>query len=153
MRRVLVIGSNGAGKSTLAAELRARLPLPSELVYMGLWKLDEPGGAQGVGAALRRPLRMWRRYAGAQLLQLQGRVVVFDRYVYDAHLPPSPPFVSLKRIYQRALGPGHLSTGKAWFALAQNSFLAGKLPVAERQVAMAERRLLFSCRERGPVGE
>jgi len=103
---IALLGSNGAGKSTLAAELRARLPLPSELVYMGLWKVDEPGGAQGLTAALRRPLRMWRRYAGALRLQLQGRVVVFDRYVYDAHLPPSPPLLPLKRIYLRALTRG-----------------------------------------------
>jgi thymidylate kinase len=100
---IALLGSNGAGKSTLAAELRARLPLPSALVYMGLWKLDEPGGAQRVGAALRRPLRMWRRYAAALRLQLQGRVVVFDRYVYDAFLPPSPPLLAAKRVYLRAL--------------------------------------------------
>jgi len=100
---IALLGSNGAGKSTLAAELRARLPLPSALVYMGLWKLDEPGGARALGAAVRRPLRMWLRYAGALRLQLHGRMVVFDRYVYDAQLPASPPFLALKRIYLRAL--------------------------------------------------
>ena len=100
---VALLGSNGAGKSTLAEGLRARLPLPSELVYMGLWKVDEHARAPGLGAALGRPLRMWRRYAGALRLQLQGRVVLFDRYVYDAHLPPNPPLVALKRIYMKAL--------------------------------------------------
>ena len=103
---VAVLGSNGAGKSTLARELRACLPLPSELVYMGLWKAGESGGGTGFGAALRRPLRMWRRYAAALRLQLQGRIVVFDRYVYDAHLPPAPPLVALKRVYLRALTRG-----------------------------------------------
>ncbi|WP_293905396.1 tetratricopeptide repeat protein [Phenylobacterium sp.] len=42
-------------------------------------------------------------------------------------------------IDQRTLGAEHLLTGKAWFALAQNSFLAGKQPLAERQIAMALR--------------
>jgi thymidylate kinase len=46
---------------------------------------------------------MWRRYARALRLQLQGRVVVFDRYVYDAFLPPSPPLLAAKRVYLRAL--------------------------------------------------
>jgi len=47
------LGEASSGESTLGAELRARLPLPSELVDMGLWKLDEPAGAQGLAAALR----------------------------------------------------------------------------------------------------
>ena len=40
-------------------------------------------------------------------------------------------------IYQRTLGENHLSTGKAWFALAQNSFNAGDLPTAEQRIANA----------------
>ena len=35
-------------------------------------------------------------------------------------------------IYRRALGDSHLSTGQAWFTLAQNAFLSGDLPLAER---------------------
>jgi thymidylate kinase len=100
---VALLGSNGVGKSTLAASLRARLPLPSDLIYMGLWSLEEPGGVGAIGAALRRPLRAWARYARALWLRLQGHVVVYDRYVYDALLPPRPPLVALKRVYLRAL--------------------------------------------------
>lgn len=40
-------------------------------------------------------------------------------------------------IYQRALGDKHVSTGKTWFALAQNDFNAGKLSRAEERVAQA----------------
>ena len=99
---IALVGPNGAGKSTLAAGLQERLPLPARTVYMGMWK---PGhdGAPRVGAALARPLRMWARYAGAQRRRLQGEVVVFDRYVYDAHLPPTPPLAALKRVYLRGL--------------------------------------------------
>jgi thymidylate kinase len=91
---VALLGANGAGKSTLAAQLRGRLPVPAELVYMGLW---HDSGA-GLDAA-RRPLRAWRGYARAQLHQLRGRVVIFDRYVSDARIPPTPPLVALKRPY------------------------------------------------------
>lgn len=41
--------------------------------------------------------------------------------------------------FRQALGPNHLSTGKAWYALAQNSFNAGKLAVAKQQIANALR--------------
>jgi thymidylate kinase len=100
---VALMGSNGAGKSTLAAGLQARLPLPSALVYMGMWKPGQNGNAPGVGAALVRPMRVWARYAGALSRRLRGELVLFDRYVYDAHVPPEPPLVGLKRIYLRAL--------------------------------------------------
>jgi tetratricopeptide (TPR) repeat protein len=40
-------------------------------------------------------------------------------------------------ICRNTLGERHLSTGKAWFALAQNDFNAGKLTRAEQRVAQA----------------
>lgn len=40
---------------------------------------------------------------------------------------------------ERELGPKHLSTGKAWFALAQNSFNAGDLAKAQVRIANALR--------------
>ena len=43
------------------------------------------------------------------------------------------------QLFQTELGPNHLSTGKAWFALAQNSFNAGQLPKARAQIADALR--------------
>ncbi|HZZ68679.1 MAG TPA: toll/interleukin-1 receptor domain-containing protein [Phenylobacterium sp.] len=42
-------------------------------------------------------------------------------------------------LFQQALGPNHLSTGKAWFALAQNSFNAGDLAKARVRIANALR--------------
>jgi tetratricopeptide (TPR) repeat protein len=46
---------------------------------------------------------------------------------------------------QKELGPEHLSTGKAWFSLAQNSFNAGQVEKARRQIDEAlriERKVL-----------
>ncbi|MBS0333762.1 MAG: toll/interleukin-1 receptor domain-containing protein [Proteobacteria bacterium] len=42
-------------------------------------------------------------------------------------------------LFQKELGPNHVSTGKAWFALAQNSFNAGQLAKARTQIANALR--------------
>jgi len=42
-------------------------------------------------------------------------------------------------LFQKELGAGHLSTGKGWFALAQNSFNAGDLPKARVRIANALR--------------
>ncbi|TAL31451.1 MAG: toll/interleukin-1 receptor domain-containing protein [Phenylobacterium sp.] len=42
-------------------------------------------------------------------------------------------------LFQKELGPSHLQSGKAWFALAQNSFNAGQLPKARQQIAEALR--------------
>lgn len=40
-------------------------------------------------------------------------------------------------IYRRTVGDNHLSTGQTWFALAQNAFLAGDLPLAQERIAKA----------------
>jgi len=48
-------------------------------------------------------------------------------------------------LFQKELGPEHLQSGKGWFALAQNSFNAGDLRKAQRQIAEAlriERKVL-----------
>ena len=42
-------------------------------------------------------------------------------------------------LLRTSIGDNHLSTGKAWYALAQNSYNAGKLVVARRQIAEALR--------------
>jgi tetratricopeptide (TPR) repeat protein len=48
-------------------------------------------------------------------------------------------------LFQKELGAEHLQSGKGWFALAQNSFNAGDLRKAQRQIAEAlriERKVL-----------
>jgi thymidylate kinase len=95
---VALLGPDGAGKSTVAAAVRKGFPLESRVIYMGLWKTTG-SRPPGLGAALVRPLRIWRRYLLAQYHQLRGRLVIFDRYVYEARLPPKPPLVGLKKPY------------------------------------------------------
>lgn len=96
---VALLGPDGSGKSTLAAGIAEAFPLPVVQVYMGLWKSgsDRPG-LQLLDAVLR-PFRAVRRYLVALGHQARGRLVVFDRFTYDARLPPGPPAVTAKRIY------------------------------------------------------
>ncbi|WP_448614649.1 hypothetical protein [Modestobacter sp. URMC 112] len=97
---VALLGPNGAGKSTLAAGIADCFPLPVTQVYMGLWKgTDDATGARRVAAAATRPFRGWARFLRAQLHQARGRLVVFDRYVYDARRPAEPGAGLAERAY------------------------------------------------------
>jgi O-antigen/teichoic acid export membrane protein/thymidylate kinase len=94
---VALLGPDGAGKSSLAEAIMADSRLPVRLVYMGMWKAD---GSRIPGLALlRRPISVWRRYLVALFHVTAGRIVIFDRYTYDATIPPHGPLTWLKRPY------------------------------------------------------
>jgi thymidylate kinase len=87
---VALLGPDGAGKSTLATGIQDTFPFPVCQVYMGLTggmlryidRLRLPGVVR-----LGRLLVIWSRYARAQYHIARGRLVVFDRYIYDAEVP------------------------------------------------------------------
>ncbi|HYC30792.1 MAG TPA: hypothetical protein VEB59_00810 [Gemmatimonadales bacterium] len=91
---VAVLGPDGAGKSTLAAGIERSFVFPVRQVYMGLtggWlrrvdKLRIPGVVR-VG----RILVIWGRYLLGLYHTHRGRLVVFDRYIYDAEVPTPYP--------------------------------------------------------------
>ena len=62
------------------------------------------------------------------LLSDDGQYDAADRSLSDA-----------LAIFQRTIGENHLTTGKCWFALAQNAFNAGRLPLAEQRIDQALR--------------
>lgn len=79
-----LLGPDGAGKSTLAEGLARTFIFPVRSVYMGLY---------GAGSADRPPRgmigrvrRLWTGYARALFHQSRGRLVVYDRFGYDALL-------------------------------------------------------------------
>jgi thymidylate kinase len=125
---VALLGPNGVGKSTAAAGLHRAFPLESRVVYMGVWKAANRPRTRAMTLIeiLARPLQIWRRYLLAEYHQLRGRLVVFDRYVYEALLPPRPPLVRCKRAYFWLLAhlipkpqtavvldvPGHVAFGR-----------------------------------------
>jgi thymidylate kinase len=102
---VALLGPDGAGKSTVAEGIESRFCFPVRRVYMGLWARSETmsGAHRVILEVALRPFVIWRRYLGSLSHRARGRLVVFDRYVYDAMLPPTGPLVRLKRPYFRLL--------------------------------------------------
>jgi ADP-heptose:LPS heptosyltransferase/O-antigen/teichoic acid export membrane protein/thymidylate kinase len=114
---VALLGPDGAGKSTLAAEIQHSFYFPVRSVYMGLWSsgrartgsavmLHFPGmrlAGRGLEIGARLP-RAWWQYLVGRVHQLAGRVVIFDRYVYDALIAAHQSSGLLKRLYMWLLG-------------------------------------------------
>lgn len=98
---VALLGLDGAGKSTLADGIEASYATRIRLVYMGLWKRGD-GRAPNLWAVVEivlRPARIWARYLVGQLYRATGAIVIFDRYTYDAAIPPRGGLIALKRAY------------------------------------------------------
>lgn len=87
---VALLGPDGAGKSTLAAGVEDSFFFPARALYAGLYPRGSARrrGVPGLRFA-GRLLRLWRNCLVARYHQARGRLVVFDRYVYDALLPPT----------------------------------------------------------------
>lgn len=101
---VAVLGPDGAGKSTLLERLGRSWAWPHQRIYFGLWP-DVRGGGRLAPALwpLRRPFRALTRYARGVVGSWRGRLVLFDRYVYDAAVPPRGSHRTLKRLYFQVL--------------------------------------------------
>ena len=100
---VALLGPNGVGKSTVAAGLERGFPLDVTVMHMGLWKAASASPRARPAEVLTRPFRLWARSAIAHYHQARGRLVIYDRYVYEARLPPKPPLIAVKRLYFRVL--------------------------------------------------
>jgi thymidylate kinase len=87
---VALLGPDGAGKSTLAAHIEGSFYFPVRSVYMGLYQKPSQGpagrGIPGVGLAGRLATQ-GIRWLKAAYHRGRGRLVLFDRYSYDALLP------------------------------------------------------------------
>lgn len=104
---VALLGPDGAGKTTLANAIGREFVFPVRRVYMGL-----TGGAlqrllrvkvPGV-ALVGRVIVLWTRYLRARWHQGRGRLVVFDRYIYDAAVPTPTPLSLGQRISRWVAG-------------------------------------------------
>lgn len=87
---VALLGPDGAGKSTLAAELESSFYLPVRSVYMGLYQNPAPRKARRlrpVPRSARRVATQWGRWLEGAYHRRRGRLVVFDRYTYEALVP------------------------------------------------------------------
>lgn len=79
---VALLGPDGAGKSTLAAGLRSSFVFPARTVYMGMYA----AGRKRQAGFLGRVADLWRGWLVGWYHRLRGRLVIFDRYTYDALL-------------------------------------------------------------------
>jgi len=98
-----LLGPDGSGKSSLAMGLQRSWPLPVRTVYMGF---GISGGRSRPPLLARLPgvrgparlLLLWREFLKAQYQRARGRLVIFDRYTYDAFAPPSGRRSWLRRL-------------------------------------------------------
>ena len=99
---VALLGPDGVGRSTLLAGLGQAYPAPVRQIYMGMWQgAGRPGYTRlhAVAAIVLRPFRVWWRVACGAVHARRGRLVVFDRYTYDALLPITGSWRPLKWPY------------------------------------------------------
>jgi thymidylate kinase len=84
---VAILGPDGAGKSTLTAAIAESFALPVRQFYAGLYPADRRRFRQPGVATIALLLRLWRLAIRATWHRRRGRLVLFDRYAYDARLP------------------------------------------------------------------
>lgn len=104
---VAVLAPDGAGKSMLVQGLRETFAFPTRTVYMGPYQRlagrPERALPPGLGLAAR-VCALWRRWLEGAYHRSRGRLVVFDRYVTDALLPPRWPLGRLGRARRWLVG-------------------------------------------------
>lgn len=86
---VALLGPDGAGKSTLAAGLISSFIFPARTVYMGMYAAGRSRRAGFLG----RMADLWRGWLVGLYHRLRGRLVIFDRYTYDALLDARRPTI------------------------------------------------------------
>ena len=89
---VAVVAPDGAGKSTVIASVEKSFYFPSRSIYMGLYPKRPAARAgrrmPGIGLAANL-IRQWGRCLAGRYHRARGRMVLFDRYAYDALIPPA----------------------------------------------------------------
>lgn len=87
--RVALLAPDGAGKSTLRRGVEGAFYFPVRSINMGLYQAPRPRGRRhlpGLGLAGQLS-RQWAGWLRGAYHQRRGRLVLFDRYAYDALLP------------------------------------------------------------------
>jgi thymidylate kinase len=102
--RVALLGPDGSGKSSAARAIAAGSHLPARIVYFGLWADESGGRLRWAARVASRPLRARWRYLVGCGHAWRGRLVVFDRYPYDALVPAGTEPGRWKRRYLELVG-------------------------------------------------
>lgn len=86
---VALLAPDGAGKSTLGYALERSFYFPVRVITMGLYRAPRPGTirrVRGIGFT-GQLLNQWKGWLRGSYHRRRGRLVLFDRYPYDALLP------------------------------------------------------------------
>lgn len=97
---VAILAPDGAGKSTVVAGIQKSFCFPVYTTYMGLYQKGERRGLTKVLAKagfVGRLAIQWQRYLKARTQQARRKLVIFDRYAYDALLPSPKPLTRLQQ--------------------------------------------------------
>lgn len=121
--------------TTTNADLRAQAEVVRGRIYTSTSNVKAATTAFDRALAIYRADEKTPPAAIAGALQNRG-LILSDDGRFEAAEASLTEALSL---YRASAGDNHLQTGKAWFALAQNSYNAGKLTVARRQIAQALR--------------
>lgn len=97
---VALLAPDGAGKSTVTSTIEHSFYFPVHTIYMGLYQKGRGKGLNvplpGVGILIKLVTQWWR-YAVGRYHQARRRLVLFDRYTYDALSPSERSLNWLKR--------------------------------------------------------
>jgi thymidylate kinase len=102
---VAVLGPDGAGKTTAADGIARSFCLPALVIHMGPGQGPPVRLPPGLGLAARMTAQL-TRWVRARVHRSRGRLVLFDRYAYDALLPARRPVGRFGRLRRWILGHG-----------------------------------------------
>ena len=103
---VAVLAPDGGGKSTLIEGLRTSFPLPVRSIYLAPSPTRATGSIRrisGVGLMFRLA-RLWRGWLTGRYHVARGRLVLFDRYPFDARVAPRRPLGPAGRLRRWIIG-------------------------------------------------
>jgi hypothetical protein len=87
--KVALLAPDGAGKTTLRNGIERTFYFPVRSIDMGLYQVARPRGSRhvpGIGLSVQLSSQ-WAGWLRGAYHQRRGRLVLFDRYAYDALLP------------------------------------------------------------------